>query len=69
MSLKVKWEKSHFERFDNYIWVFVNGRMLVINESSYRKQIKESYLKHQGLQEEIMIKENEKDKKERSKKQ
>jgi hypothetical protein len=43
--------------------------MLVINESSYRKQIKESYLKHQGLQEEIMIKENEKDKKERSKKQ
>lgn len=69
MSLKGKWEKSHFERLDNYIWVFINGKMLVINESTYRKQIKESYLQHQGLQEESMIKKNEKDKKERSKKQ
>lgn len=68
MSLKAKWENSHFERFDNYIWVFIKGRMLVINDSTYREQIKESYLHHQGLQEEIVIKENEKDKQERSKK-
>jgi hypothetical protein len=68
MSLKVKWENSHFDRSDNYIWVFIKGRMLVINDSTYRKQIKENYLQHQGSQEEKVIKENEKDKQERSKK-
>ena len=34
-SIKAKWDKLHLWSTDTYMWVFVNGRMFVINESGY----------------------------------
>lgn len=33
MTIKTKWNNLHTERAINYTWLFVNGRMLVINDS------------------------------------
>lgn len=59
MSLKAKWDNAHFERYNPYIWIFIEGRMLVVNDDSYSRQIKESYLHYRGKQEEIARKEHE----------
>lgn len=34
-ALKTKWDKLQFLNTDTYTWVFVKGRMFVINEAEY----------------------------------
>ncbi|HMQ78214.1 MAG TPA: hypothetical protein PKE39_04850 [Ignavibacteria bacterium] len=35
VSIKTKWDKLHFWNANTYMWVFVEGRMFVINEAEY----------------------------------
>ncbi len=34
-SIKAKWDKLHFWSTTTYMWVFVEGKMFVINEAAY----------------------------------
>ena len=43
MSLKSKWERGHFESARAYRWLFINGRMLVINDSAVYKPVKKRH--------------------------
>jgi len=35
VTIKAKWDKLHLGDINTYLWVFVNGRMFVINEADY----------------------------------
>lgn len=35
MTIKAKWDKLYQRDINTYMWVFVNGRMFVINEAEY----------------------------------
>ncbi|MCC6865669.1 MAG: hypothetical protein IT280_05855 [Ignavibacteria bacterium] len=37
MTLKAKWESLHFNSAKNCLWVFVAGKMYVINETACAK--------------------------------
>jgi hypothetical protein len=56
MSLKTSWENIHFERKNRFAWVFIGGRMLVINDKTYYKALKENYLNKQKFYEGTKIK-------------
>jgi hypothetical protein len=43
MSLKSRWENCHIEKHDPYIWIFVNGKMLIVNDRAYKRAIRENY--------------------------
>ena len=35
VSIKSKWDKLHLWSTNTHMWVFVDGRMFVINEAAY----------------------------------
>jgi len=35
VTIKAKWDKLYQRDINTYMWVFVNGRMFVINEAEY----------------------------------
>ena len=35
MTIKAKWDKLYQRDINTYMWVFVNGRMFVINKEEY----------------------------------
>jgi hypothetical protein len=39
VSLKAKWERLHFNSAETCLWVFVAGRMYVINEAACAKKM------------------------------
>lgn len=49
MSLKSKWENCRFENGNPYAWIFIRGRMFVVNDIEYQRKIKENYLKKNGF--------------------
>jgi hypothetical protein len=56
MSLKTTWENIHFERQNHFAWIFIEGRMFVINDVTYYKALKENYLNKQKYYEGTKIK-------------
>lgn len=38
MTIKAKWDKLHLGDINTFMWVFVEGRMFVINEADYEHQ-------------------------------
>lgn len=37
MSIKAKWDKLYKRDINTYMWVFVEGKMFVINEAGYEQ--------------------------------
>ena len=46
MTIKAKWDKLHPAAGpETYTWIFIQGRMFVINDETYAEAVKENYLK------------------------
>lgn len=43
MTLKAKWDKLHFGNRSTYGWVFVEGRMFMINEAAHGQDLKDKF--------------------------
>ncbi len=46
MTIKAKWDKYHTAAGpETYTWIFIQGRMFVINDETHAEAVKDNYLK------------------------